>query len=51
MCGTDKDYKGPFSIQLKEYIDEKRRLGCKYTAEEEISHKFDEFSMYYDCTN
>ena len=22
MCGTDKDYKGPFSIQLKEYIDE-----------------------------
>ena len=34
MCKTEKDYMGPFSLQLKEYIDEKRRLGCKYTAEE-----------------
>ncbi len=51
MCKTEKDYMGPFSLQLKEYIDEKRRLGCKYTAEEEIAHKFDEFSMNYDCTN
>ena len=51
MCRSDKDYSGPFSLQLREYIDEKRRLGCKYTAEEEIAHKFDELSMIYDCTN
>ena len=51
MCKTEKDYMGPFSLQLKEYIDEKRRLGCKYTTEEEIALKFDEFSMSYDCTN
>ena len=42
MCKTEKDYMGPFSLQLKEYIDEKRRLGCKYTTEEEIALKFDE---------
>lgn len=51
MCKADKDYIGPFAIQLKEYIAEKRRLGCKYSAEEVIAHKFDEFCMDYDCTN
>ena len=32
---ADFKFKGPFQTELAAYISEKRRLGCKYVAEEE----------------
>lgn len=51
MYSSDTSYNGPFREHLSSYICEKRRLGCKYVAEEDIAHKFDEMSIQYDCSN
>ena len=44
---ADFKFKGPFQTELAAYISEKRRLGCKYVAEEEIACAFDVLST--DC--
>ena len=48
---ADFKFKGPFQTELAAYISEKRRLGCKYVAEEEIACAFDVLSTDYDCSN
>lgn len=45
------EYKGPLALHLSAFIDEKRRLGCRYTEEERLAHKFDEMSIGYDCSS
>lgn len=47
---ADFKFKGPFQTELAAYISEKRRLGCKYVAEEEIACAFDVLSTDYDCS-
>ena len=42
---ADFKFKGPFQTELAAYISEKRRLGCKYVAEEEIACAFDVLSL------
>lgn len=44
------EYRGPFAVHLQDFIDEKRRLGCRYIEEERLAHKFDEMSAGQDCS-
>lgn len=50
MSEKTPEYKGPFALHLSAFIDEKRRLGCRYTEEERLAHKFDEMSIEHDCS-
>lgn len=50
MSGKISEYQGPFAAYLQAFIDEKRRLGCRYAEEERLAHKFDEMSMEHDCS-
>lgn len=50
MSEIRPEYLGPFAIQLQAFIDEKKFLGCRYTEEERLAHKFDDMSMEYDCS-
>lgn len=40
-----KTYIGPFDIQLRNFISQKRLLGCKYIEEERLSYEFDKLSF------
>lgn len=50
MSEKTLEYQGPFALHLSAFIDEKRILGCRYTEEERLAHKFDEMSMEHDCS-
>jgi len=51
MSEKTPKYLGPFAVQLQAFIDEKRLLGCRYTEEERLAHKFDDISIEYDCSD
>lgn len=51
MSEKTSEYHGPFAIQLQAFIDEKKKLGCRYAEEERLARKFDEMSMYHDCNS
>lgn len=50
MSETSSEYLGPFAARLQAFIDEKKSLGCRYTEEERLAHKFDDMSREYDCS-
>lgn len=51
MLAEIRQYNGPLGSHLKAFIEEKRRLGCKYIEEERLSFEFDKLSLRYDCSN